>query len=189
MKNTSFSVYQMTDNNTTTSTTSSTTSPPAVSESAKRLRDLLQELYRADLLKIANALCVRPRSNYYHNSSDLISLIVEESEELDLKDDWLLRVNAPWTMFLPQPALDVLKEKQLEECNVETLREICRQYSIKSFSSIPTKLGLVALVRELVVNLTHTYPPAMYTSRITKRPIPSRRLIMKRAHKPQLKTE
>ncbi len=142
----------------------------------------LQQMYRADLLKIAAALGCKPRANHYRGGPELIQLIVKRAGESMLKDDWLLRVEVPWTMYKRLPCLDELKYKTYEQLSVETLREICRQYSISGFTKIPTKVELVKKVREMVED-TKDYPRKIYRSRITKEPIPEEELIMHRDDK------
>lgn len=143
------------------------------------LRAVLEQMYRHDLLKIATALGSHPRSQHYRDVGDLIGLIISASDAIDLKDDWLLRVNRPWTMFLLQPAAKILRRKRLPECSTDELKEICRQYSIKGFSTTATKDELVDLV-DKAINDKQSYPQTMYLSRVTKKIIPSASLIVPR---------
>lgn len=136
----------------------------------------LQQMYRADLLKIAAALGSKPRADHYRDGPELIQLIVKWAGESMLKDDWLLRVEVPWTMYRPLPCLDELKFKTYEQLSVEALREICRQYSISGFTKIATKVELVKKVRETLED-RREYPRKIYRSRITKEPIPENELI------------
>jgi hypothetical protein len=140
------------------------------------LRAVLNQMYRADLLKVASALGSRPRSDHYRDSAELVDLIVEVAGSIRLKDDWLLLVDVPWMMYLPQPCLEVLKTKTLDGLNVEELREICREYSLVGFSKVASKSELVEKVRQGISDTTE-YPAKTYVSRTTRKPIPRSELV------------
>jgi hypothetical protein len=152
------------------------TSKTSTSTSENPLAAVLRQMYRADLLKIASALGSRPRSDHYRDGEELIELIASWAEASELKEDWLLRVEVPWTMYRRLPCLDELEYKTYEELSVEKLREICRQYSISGFSRHATKKDLANKVKELLEG-TKSYPTKVYKSRITKEPIPDNHLI------------
>lgn len=134
------------------------------------LYEALSQMFRADLVRIATSLGTHPRSDYYRDSKELVTLILETSGEIDLKDDWLLRVDVPWTMFKPQPCLEILDEKPLDKLTVEELREICRQYCVRGFSTIVSKAELLKKVKNILSD--GGYPEKVYISKITKSPIP-----------------
>jgi hypothetical protein len=152
--------------------------PISVVEPTTGLAPTLKQMYRTDLLRIAAALGGRPRSDHYRDESELIALIIAWANRCRLKDDWLLRVDVPWTMYQYLPCLDELKYKSYEKLSVESLREICRQYSIVGFTKLTTKAELAKKAKALVED-SKVYPHKIYRSRITKMPIPEEELIFK----------
>lgn len=145
------------------------------------LLDVLQQMYRADLLKIAAALGGRPRSDHYRDTVELIELILKWASDSLLKEDWLLRVEVPWTMYQPLPCLKELEHKTYDQLTVESLREICRQHAITGYTKISTKAALAKKVKEMMEDKKE-YPRKIYRSRITKEPIPESQLIFPQLH-------
>jgi hypothetical protein len=159
------------------------TQPSPTIDPRQKLRGVLCQMYRPDLLKIAAALGAKPRSDHYRDSGELIELIVEWADCSLLKDDWLLRVEVPWTMYQPLPCLEVLEHKSYEQLSVNTLREICRQYAIAGYTKITSQVALAKKVKQMVEDSKH-YHQKTYRSRRTKEPIPEEELIF-----PQLPVE
>jgi hypothetical protein len=153
------------------------TKPSLAIDPHQKLRGVLGQMYRPDLLKIATALGAKPRSDHYRDSRELIELIVEWADYSLLKDDWLLRVEVPWTMYQPLPCLEELEHKSYEQLSVVSLREICRQYAIAGYTKITTKAVLARKVKQMVEDSKH-YHQKIYRSRHTKEPIPEEELIL-----------